>query len=255
MNAMTRPVALPEMRVSSTSLVTIVTLGLFATCAVAQQPPNYSNVEEPVRNAILDLLNRIGLDHEALVALNLSAAQAESIVGQARSWYETHGANWTAAVASHAVARNDWMDARLAKDRGEEVDIESAMSNLANADAQLATLLQSVRSSIEVHLSSSQLTLWTLLQTNSGTPMPFRILSLSVDQQRDIRSHRQLFLSSVAVAADDNAHVQAESNWNSALSTILSDDEESMVAAYTGYRDASGANVKNAIDLVLPLAN
>lgn len=224
--------------------------------ALAEDPPGYDPISEYQRDAVMTLLGDVGLDRDALIALNPSSSQAESVLSTIRTWQE----NNQTTLANLKTTRDRKVTAlrQIEKairtgpaDPSHESQLALARQDLATAKAAYRSALGSLENSVLSLLSDSQKATWTAIKSGHGQTMPIRMLALSDAQRLAVSKAYRDYRRKRAAAATAEQRQAAQTTWESALDQILTTDQKNVVAAYySNYATASGA-AANAFDTVL----
>jgi hypothetical protein len=154
------------------------------TRAVAIQEEPAPALTQVQRDAILKILNDVALDFDALVALNVDAEQAESVLSTTVTWQANNAGTMAGKQADIDAALTEVRTLEKAiamgpPQEGQEADLATAVAELMTARAAYTTALSSLKSSVNQILSESQRTTWTAIQTGHDSTMPMRMLALS----------------------------------------------------------------------------
>jgi len=242
------------------TLVTVFSLALLATVlwrsssthALAVEPP-YEPISVVQRDAILKVLADTALDEAALVALNPSAEQAESILATARTWQSQNAATLAAKQADIDSALTSLRSlqklmAMGSAQEGQDAALASAVATLISARAAYQITLDSLRSGVNSVLSESQRVTWTAVQTGHDSTMPMRMLALTDPQRISISDQWHEFESE---RAGDRAAAAAE--WQSDANETLTQDQETVVSSFNSNFAVASQVVSDAVALVLPM--
>ena len=222
--------------------------------AMAQAGPDpLTRVE---RDAVRRVLKHLSLDRDALIALNLSSQQAESVLEEVRDWYLTN----VAALASLKAAVDvDVTEVRVIEkairmgpyQAGRQEALAVGRQDLASSKASYDNAFSSLRTSVTSELSESQRSTWVAIQSGHGQQMPIRMLSLNDDQRVALGKvqRRHKWQRNGAPTAEDRT--TAESTFESAKGQILTQDQQTVLSAYDGYYASSSGIVANALESVL----
>lgn len=215
--------------------------------------PTYEPVDRVTRDAVLDVLDKVSLDRDAMIALNLSANQGESVIGGARTWYTQNAETLetlrqTIHARTHALRTVREQVATGPAPEGHAAALALAVSDLRAAEAAYDAALNPLRSSVGEMLSESQRTTWTAIRTGHGQQMPIRMLALT-DEQRSAVSKAQRHFE--WQRASNPAAAEA---WQTALQGILTQEQQTLVAGYHANYAGASANVAGAMQAVLQVA-
>lgn len=227
--------------------------------AVVLAGPPYEDMAEVERDAVLTLLDDAGLDREALVALNLTEAQAESLLDAARTWRADNAATLVSLQStideSVVALRQIRMDIAMGPaQEGHAALLGTAIQDLVSARAAFASALSPLDVSVDAVLSDSQDSAWAALRDGYGQRTSIRLLSLSDQQRGDMTGAWQQYRREYAGAATAAERATAVSTWESASDDILTIDQETIVDSYASNFEAASEAVADAFDTVLPLA-
>ncbi|UCE61736.1 MAG: hypothetical protein JSU63_08300 [Phycisphaerales bacterium] len=222
--------------------------------ALADEP--YDPLTRVQRSGIINVLEEISLDRDALIALNLSAEQAESVMDTVRSWYLTNAATLATLQEDLAEAKHDVLMAKKVIAKGpanpaNDAALAVARDDRADAKAAYASAFSSLKSSINSELTESQRTTWTAIQSGWGQNMPLRMLSLSDEQRIAISKAERGYRWRQAAAESDSDRANAVSARETAWTQILTETQRSVIDAYRSYYATSSAHVATAFDTVL----
>jgi len=244
------------------TLATVFSLVLLASVwwrasslhAVVAIAPDYVPMSAVERDAVLKVLSDAALDTDALVALNLSTLQAESVLSTARTWQSnnagtltTHQATIDAAIAD--VRSQEKSIAAGPAQEGQDAALAAAVTSLVTAKADYSAALAPLQSSIAAVLSASQNITWTAIKTGHGQAMPLRMLALSDSQRIALEGQWQEFQCE-RTGSDAEA---AATEWQADANEVLAVDQETVVTSYASTFAASSQVVSDAVALVLPL--
>ncbi len=229
-----------------------------SSTALAQDPPGYEPLDVVQRDAVLALLDDVALDRDALIALNVSANQAGTLVAAARSWQETNAAAVAEDQAAINEARTAVREVRLAIAMGpyeeaNDVALATALQQLASAEAAYATLLGGLKTSLAADCSESQQAAWSAIENGLGSSMPIRMLALSDQQRLDLSGARRRYRLQYASAGTTAQRSQAVADWEQAQGQILTQDQHTVMDSHNSYYADSSAAVALALETVLPI--
>jgi len=199
------------------------------------------------RSAIETVLCDMALDREALISLNPSSEQAESILSTVREWYLSNAstlATLKAAIDSrvHDVRQVEQSIALGPYNAEHAQTLATARQDLASAQASYRNALSSLIEDVNEVLSVSQRTTWAAIPAGFGQEMPLRMLSLSDQQRMSLSAARRRLERQRAAAGDSSEREAAHSAWQTALGQILTQDQQNVLSAYaSNYATASGA--------------
>lgn len=218
--------------------------------------------EEPVpltemsADAIRLLLEDVALDREALIGLNVTSQQAESVLTTVRDWYQRNAAQLASLQAdiADAAAALQTIEQAIAMgpaQEGQQQDLANARATLHEAHQDYASALSPLRGDVAEVLSKSQNQTWAAIEASYGSNMPLRLIALSSQQRLDLgraQRHYQWQLAAATTPQDRSAAVAA---WQSALNSILSSEQGQVLDAFHKYQAASSQAVSAAFDSVL----
>ena len=227
--------------------------------ALVADPP-YVAMTPVERDGVLTLLEEMDLDREALIALNPTAVQAESILATVRTWHENQQATLSTlrdTVATKVSVVRQWEAAieMGPAQSGQDGALATARQELTDAHAAYASAVQGCQTSVRALLSDSQDASHAAIQDGLGTEEPVAMLSLTDTQRLDLGRAERCYRWQHAAARTTQQRQTAVNARASALGTILTDDQDNVMSAYDGYVEAASANVADAFDLVLVLGN
>jgi hypothetical protein len=229
----------------------------FFTLMMQSPQPEYSPLSRAQQDAIRNLLTEVGLDRDALIALNLSSNQAEAVLGEVRSWSLSNKSTLNSLQndidGQFAAVRNIENAIRMGPfDENHASSLATARSDLATAQQAYQNALNSLKSGVNEELSASQRTTWTAIQSGWGQQMPIRMLALTDEQRIAVSDAAHRFRRQRAAAASKEELDAAASTWNSALDQILTDEQEAVHDGYHSNYNSASAVIGQAITLVLP---
>ena len=230
--------------------------GMQRPTAMAFQEPPYAPLSTFEHDAIRNLLADVAMDRTALVALNPTASQAESVLSTVRSWWFDNQATLSSLKATivneRATVRQLRRDIAMGTAQpGAQDTLRLAIADLATARQAYRDGLGPVETSVNALLSSSQQPTWSAIKTGWGQDMPIRMLSLSGQQRIDLSRAKRRYQYSHAAASSDAERSTAVSTWQADLDQILTTAQESVLDAYDGYYPTASTAVATAIDTVL----
>ncbi len=229
-----------------------------STALAYQDQPGYEPLDVVQRDAVLALFDDVALDRDALIALNVSANQAEILVAAARSWQETNATAVAEDQAAIDEARTAVRQVRLAiamgpYDEANDAALAVARQQLATAEAAYATLLGGLKTSLAADCSESQDAAWSAIEDGLGSSMPIRMLALSDQQRLDLSGARRRYRLQYASAGTAAQRSQAAAAWEQALGQILTQDQQTIMDSHNSYYADSSAAVALALETVLPV--
>lgn len=210
------------------------------------------------RDAIIGSLNEVSLDRDALVALNLSTNQAETLLGTARTWQQNNQSTLTTQTTAihqkrHAVRELEKAIAMGPFNENHQTQLATAREELQTAQAAYRTTLSALESTINQGLSESQRASWTAIKTGWGQQMPIRMLDLSDEQRLAVSDAHHRYQRQHSAASNDEERSAAVTTWNNARDSILTTEQKTVFQSYnSNYASASEA-VAGAYTTVLPL--
>ncbi len=228
------------------------------TAPVASADPVEYTVPSPAeRSAILTVAEAIHLDRDALIALNVTGEQAVTILGGVRTWYDenktTLTTRQTAVAHDRAAVRQIEKAIRLGpQDPEHESALATARQALATAQAAQAQLLASLKTTIDEALSESQRTTWAAIEHGFGRRMPIRMLAMTAGQRTDYGEALRRYRLQLTLARSTAERETATTAWQTAVASILTQDQEDLLAAYASYAPDAAAAVAEAYETVLP---
>ena len=245
------------------SLVLVVGIGFWvyrSTATEAAIPAalwSYTPPTDVERSQIEDLLATLSLDTDAMIALNLTAAQAEDVLAAVRTFNTQNRTTLDTRLAAVAAERSDLRNLETSIRNGTagqdpQSQWSTAVQDLASAAASYHSSLDSLQTTVSGLLSASQRTTWTAIQGGFNGPMPLRMLALSGQQRQDLSAAKQGFDHALAEAESDQQRASAVSTWDGAVESILSAEQETVVSAYRQNCATASANVAAAMSTVLP---
>jgi len=220
------------------------------------EDPPYEPLSKVRRDAILSVLDNIGLDRDALTGLNLSGEQAVELLGDVRTWQGEQAGTLASLQATIDQKVTAVRQARLAiamgpAQEGQDEVLAAALEDLSDARASYASAFSSLRSTINISLSPSQDTAWAAMNAGRGQNLPFRIVAQTHQQRLDLNQAWRHYRLRQAAASTADERQAAISAWQTALGRIFTVDQaEILDAFYTHYASAAGA-VTSAYESVL----
>lgn len=241
--------------VGSVGLAVLAGLLVWPDPPPAAADPAYEVLAPATAHRVTALRSAAGLDDDALAALNLSAEQLYTLLGEVRDWYDTDGAEAWAARAAVVDQEARIRQLRTALHLGADARaaLTAAQQTLAQLEAAYANELAGLRASVAGTLSPSQSALLDHLRAHDDVPMPFRILGLTSAQQAALSQARADYLQQRALARDDEARTEAADTYRQALAGALGPEHLQTLAAFAAYRAGAAARVVAALNEVLPV--
>jgi hypothetical protein len=219
---------------------------------------SYDPLTQVQYDAIVALLDDTDLDHSALVALNLSAPQAESVLSAIRTWQDENAANLAilgAAVdvkklAVRAVER----DIRTGPFNAEHAErLATARQELATARGSYNSALDPLRTLVTAELSGSQRGTWTAIRTGLSDKMPRRMLDLEDAQGVALTDAERVFDCRYAAAGTRENRSTERTSYAERVNEILTVEQEAVRDGHRNNFATASANVVAAFELVLPV--
>ena len=204
------------------------------------------------------LLSDIDLDEDVLIGLNVTGAQAESVLDAVRTWRETNAVT----LASHksTIAQKKLALGNLQKSirtgpaqEGQAEALATALSELNTAQAAYASALQPLEQDVYAELSASQDATWSSVQQGFGK-VPIGLLSLTGPQRLDLSRAWRQYRWRYAAATTAQERSSASSTWNTDITTILTESQQLVLSTYNTYVASSTEAVVDAFETVLPPA-
>ena len=225
-----------------------------ATAMMAE--PTYTPLSKVRHDAIRNVLADASLDAEALIALNLSSSQAESLVSAVRTWYESNESTLNAELADIAAKTQALRDKEQTIRMGpysaeNETARATAVSDLAAARTAYRTTLQGLDTGVNNILSESQRSTWAAIKTGWGQKMPVRMLSLTDAQRISVSDIEHRYERQVAAANSQAERDTAASARQTALSSVLTQEQLTVMSSYPSYYASSSSAVNSALAEVL----
>lgn len=254
-------------RLVSVVSVIVLAIGVFAwraaaarttffTAMVMQGEPEYTAMSPTDHDAVVGLLAETALDRDALIALNLSSSDAESVLDTVRSWYEDNRQTLASLQATiHQKAADVYALEKAIRvgpyDAGHEPALATAREDLATAKQAYRNALAPLESSVSALLSTSQRDTWSAIKTGHGQQMPLRMLDLDDSQRLAVSDARHRYRRRYAAAATQQERADAVSTWEGALDSVLTAGQKTAVSNYNSNYGTASAAVAEAIDRVL----
>ena len=230
--------------------------GVAGGAALMQEPLPLQPVTRAERDAVVGLLDRVGLDRDALTALNVTVEQAESLLTEVRTWQDTNKA--TLASLKLAVDQQVGAVRKIEKaikmgtaGAGGAAQRDLRHQELADAKATSASALAPLERNLGSILSTSQRATWTAIRKGHGRKMPIRMLDLSNDQRLAVSRAERTYRRQRAAASTKAERETAVATRDAAMAGILTADQKNVVSAFSTYYAASSGAVAGAFDSVL----
>ncbi len=223
-----------------------------------QEGGTYTPLNAVQRDAIIGSLNEVALDRDALVALNLSTSQAETVVSTARTWQQNNQSTLSSQMTTihqkrHAVREIEKAIAMGPFDANRETQLATARQELKDAQAAYRTTLTSLESTVNTGLSAAQQATWVAIKSGWGQQMPIRMLDLTDEQRLAVSDAHHRYQRQHSGASNDSERSTAVTTWTSALDSILTANQRTLMQSYnSNYANASAA-AASAYATVLPL--
>jgi len=232
------------------------TTAFFSLLQASGTATTYEPITQLRRDAILQILADVNLDRDAFVALNVSDAQAESVLSTVRNWQSSNEAllaSLNNAIHQKVAAVYSFEQAMAMgpADSSREPALALARQDLKDARAAYRSSLVSLESSINALLSESQRATWTAIRTGHGQHMPIRMLALSDEQRLAVSDAEHRYQRQHAAAGSNDERAATVTARQNALDQILTTDQKTMVARYQSYYVASSTAVAGALNTVL----
>jgi len=223
------------------------------------EPVVYEPLTQVQRDAIVNLLADVSLDRDALVGLNLSTSQAESVVAAVRTWYLSNHATLTSLDQAEqqktvAVWELEKAVSMGPADAQRDSQLALARQDLQTARASYRSGFLSLETTVNNLLSETQRSTWAAVKVGHGRNMPIRLLDLTDAQRLAISDALQRYERQQAAAGDETARSTARTTLETAKESILTVDQRSVLQAYSGYFASSSQAVAHALDTVLVVA-
>ena len=224
-----------------------------AASAQSSPPKGVVAVNTAQRDMLLNVLRNIGLDREAMVALNVSSTQAVDLIAAAQTWMTTNTTE--VATRRRAVAQKRAVVKRLkaairagtAPDDAEAL-LATALGELRTAQATYQQGFTGLRTALAAELSESQRDTWRKVEGGWGRAMPMAMVDLTNNQRmaygKALRHYR------LASAAADTVAEQraADTAWETAVGRILTEDNIQVIETYHAYANQARENVNDALN-------
>lgn len=217
----------------------------------------YTPLDQVTQDGVELALAYLSLDHAALVALDLSAQDAESVYSTVRTWYLVNEGTLASlqATVDTAVAALRAQQASIAMgpaEEGQEEALATALSTLATARSAYDDAFDTLRAAIALELSAGQQSIWSAIQGGLGQQMPIRMLSLTAQQRLDLSKAWHRYEWQRGAASDAEAMASAVSAWETAMAGVLTAGQETTVASYASEFGSSSGVVLAAWATVFP---
>ena len=209
-------------------------------------------------DAVVSLLADISLDRDALIALNPSGAQAESILSTVRTWRASHQATLLNLSRAIAEASADVYDLRQRMamgpaEAGQDAALAQVVSALQTANGNYRSALAPLENSVNALLSTSQQVSWSAIRSGLGQSMPLRLLSLTDAQRLELsRAHRHFQLRQAAASTEGERN-EALAIWGQDRSRILTTEQQTVWDSYLTHSASASAAVTQAYETLLPI--
>ncbi len=237
---------------------------------LVQEEPGFTPLDRVTHDKIRGILETIGLDRDAMIALNPTATQAEGVLSTVRTWQSSNQA--TLASLKNTIHEKVHAVRVLEKAIHEKVHavhvlekairtgtagptgqdrLALAVTDRTDAHTAYDNALAPLRTSINILLSNSQQATWAAIQTGHGQQMPIRMLALTDSQRISVSKATRTFQRRRAGAANANDRGTAATSFSSDLDSILTTGQKTVVSAYNSNYNTASANVATAIDTVM----
>lgn len=206
--------------------------------------------------ALRNLRDELGLDNDALIALNLTPEATEQILAAMRGWYEQNKATLQAhdvTVGQKALALRK-IEAKIRMGPRDEAVLASrppAVQEVNAARSARQAFLEGLVTAVGAQLTSKQAAAVATLRANRNEPMPYRQLALTDQQKTALRTARRRYAGRSATAQDAQSRESAIAAWNEQLATILTSTQQRTLAAFAEYAPAAAERVLAAEHKVL----
>lgn len=230
---------------------------MFAAAMLQGEPqPTYTPVTQFEYDQVKKLLAESSLDREALIALNLSAQQAESVLDTVRDWRSENAS--TLGTLEDTVHQKTTAVYLLEKsirsgpfNENNETALAAARSELAEAKSAYHTALSSLKTSVNNILTESQRATWTAIQSGHGQQMPIRMLALTDTQRLSVSDAWHRYRRQHAAAATQEERSAAVTTWQASLDQVLTTEQKNVVSSFNSNYNTASAAVNGAFTLVL----
>jgi hypothetical protein len=205
---------------------------------------------------VLALRSGAGFDDDVLACINPTAQQLDTALPALRNWYDTHGPDALAAQRAVAdqQARIRRIESAIANGQDQSAALLAAQQQLTQLQAAYETALADLRTATAATLSTSQQTLLDQMRVRPTTPMPFRILALTVEQQNALARVNTDYQQRLALARDPQTRAALATLYTQQLADTLGPNNLQLLAALAEYRGPAAERVTSALQTVFPMA-
>jgi len=218
--------------------------------------PQPSPVTTAEAAALWGLLADVQLDREALVALNVSEAQAEALLTALRGWHDQNlseaASAQTAVRTARAEVRRLQREVRMGT--AEPQALTTAQAAVTAANQGYAGALTGLRTALSAELTESQRTTWAAIAHGWSSAMPLGMLPLTTQQRQDYATALRRYELATAAAESSEAQAALQTAWQQTVAGILTQDNQQAIDAYHEYAAAAAAAVTAAEQAVMPPA-
>jgi len=219
---------------------------------------------QPVNEATFDRIGqlraKLGVDDEALVAMNVSQQQALDILTACRQWCETNSATCRQreleVVHAQRALRETQRRIRVGP-RDQEV-IQSLRQRQADLDRARSSydayLGDSLGAAIDRLLTAEQRALRPVLAANPDERMPYRAMTLTDEQSRALKTAYRRYRHAIRKAAGAEARQQARQRLDASLERILTYEQQTFAQSWRENTASASARVQEAVHEALPVA-
>jgi hypothetical protein len=236
---------------------------VFQRATVAQvtdtqtKSPTYTVQSPEDYDGLRNLRYELGLDNDALSALNPTADTAEQVLAALRNWYEQnqsalHAQNLAVGQKTAALQSLERQIRIGPRDEAVLAARPKAVQELEAARAQRQKFLEGGVAAVRAGLSADNQTALATLRANQGEALPYRLLALTAAQKTALQNARREHELGSTAAADAQSRQTSDRTWNQQLATILSAAQQQTLASYTQYASAAAERVLAAQQKVTP---
>lgn len=214
----------------------------------------YEPLDAVAAGQIDELRRENALDDDTLAALDLSSSELETVLASARTWYETNVAKWvsrrSAVADQRALIRKFLSDINNGIDRSAELSAARQQLPLLEADREALAVL--LRQTTGAGLSQGQRTLADGMRARRSSPMPYRVLTLTAEQDRALRRALNRYRQRISVTRSAQTRSTIRADFDQELAAGIGAVNLQTLATLRTYRGSASERVTAAVQLVLP---
>ena len=224
-----------------------------AAAAAALQDP-YPPLDPVTAGRLNQLRSDAGLDDDTLGVLNLDQSALVDLLADARTWFESNATQLQARrqtlAEQRALVRKHHSRIQMGEDAVGEYN--AARTQLAQLEAEYATFVAGCTTGTLDELSEPQATLATRMREQKSLPMPYRTLSLTTEQQGELRKALIRYGQRRSNAATVEEREAARTAFDSELTSAIGAGNIQALGTLRGYLGESSQRLVSAINTVLP---